>query len=152
MIVGDPFCFAINYDVVAEWNSVGDLWKNGIFFIYINGQRIGELDVVELRTTLSFYKKNHDWKISSEGAGASSRELYEAGFDLFYGEGKDNFYCIYDLTCTAFGDRGTFLFLCKTPNGERLVWSGSEGVNIEEVTLSPGTLKEVFSALSDDFY
>lgn len=56
MIVGDPFLFAIQFDIVDEWNEeTRDSWTNGLFDIYINGERYPqELSEVELNGDLSF--------------------------------------------------------------------------------------------------
>ncbi|MEZ1778117.1 Imm42 family immunity protein, partial [Pseudomonas aeruginosa] len=58
MIVGDPFYFAIQFYVVDSWNSPGDSWRNGIFYLYVSGEKIfSVVDVLELETIFSFYSK-----------------------------------------------------------------------------------------------
>ena len=45
MIYGDPFRFALQFDVVESWNEPGDIWKNGLFALYIEGDKV--FDVVD---------------------------------------------------------------------------------------------------------
>lgn len=49
MIYGDPFKFALQFDIVDTWNLRGSEWKNGIFALYVDGSRLFALvDPVEL--------------------------------------------------------------------------------------------------------
>ena len=58
MIYGDPFKFALQFDIVDTWNVRGSEWKNGIFALYVDGSRLFALvDPVELRTTFDFFKQ-----------------------------------------------------------------------------------------------
>ncbi|ACA31408.1 Imm42 family immunity protein [Histophilus somni] len=53
MFFGDPYKFAIQCDIVSEWND-DYFWINGIFNIYIEGNSvINELYTSELRFTLA---------------------------------------------------------------------------------------------------
>ncbi|WP_368669372.1 Imm42 family immunity protein [Histophilus somni] len=35
MIIGDPFKFAIGFNLIKEWNEDSTPWINGIYDIYI---------------------------------------------------------------------------------------------------------------------
>ena len=51
MIFGNPDSFALQFDIVDGWNVPGDIWRNGIFSMYLGGGRVFHfVDVVELRT------------------------------------------------------------------------------------------------------
>ncbi len=53
MFFGDPYKFAIQCDVINEWND-DCFWINGIFNIYIDGVPIlGEVYTSELKFTLA---------------------------------------------------------------------------------------------------
>lgn len=58
MIFGDPFEFAIQYDVVDEWNE-DFFWVNGIYNIYIKGRKYPiDVYVTELRFALANFLSN----------------------------------------------------------------------------------------------
>lgn len=53
MFFGDPYKFAIQCDIISEWND-DYFWVNGIFNIYIDGKSIlNELHTSELKFTLA---------------------------------------------------------------------------------------------------
>lgn len=53
MFFGDPYKFAIQCDIIPEWND-DYFWVNGIFNIYIDGNSVfSELYTSELRFTLA---------------------------------------------------------------------------------------------------
>jgi hypothetical protein len=37
MIFGNPDSFALQFDIVDGWNVPGDIWRNGIFSMYLGG-------------------------------------------------------------------------------------------------------------------
>ncbi|MBF0786287.1 hypothetical protein E4T80_12545 [Muribacter muris] len=58
MIFGDPFQFAVQCDLVKEWND-DYFWVNGIYSIFINGQLLNkEIYVTELKFTLANIESN----------------------------------------------------------------------------------------------
>lgn len=53
MFFGDPYKFAIQCDIISEWND-DYFWVNGVFNIYIDGKSIfNELHTSELKFTLA---------------------------------------------------------------------------------------------------
>jgi len=55
MIYGDPFNFALQFDVVETWNTPGDIWKM-FFSLYVNGNKLFDVvDIFELTTTFSLF-------------------------------------------------------------------------------------------------
>ncbi len=151
MIYGDPFDFALQYDIVASWNLDENFWKHGVFFIHIDGQALGGIDVVELRTTLSFYQKTGNMEFMCIESSLRFREIYELGMSYFYGSEEASFGAVYDLTCTSFGDRGIFVFYAKTTQNDVVVWSEDEGKTVHGKILSLGTVPAVLRELPDGF-
>lgn len=65
MIFGDPFLFAFRLDVVEQWNDDSG-WVNGIFEIYIDGNKYpNHLDTTEFRVNLFELISKVDEKIVS---------------------------------------------------------------------------------------
>ncbi|HDL5700014.1 TPA: hypothetical protein PXE99_001841 [Mannheimia haemolytica] len=53
MFFGDPYKFAIQCDIIPEWND-DYFWVNGVFNIYIDGESVfSELYTSELKFTLA---------------------------------------------------------------------------------------------------
>lgn len=128
MIYGDPFYFALQFDVVNAWNTAGDIWKNGLFSLYINGGKVFDIvDVFELKTTFSFYSKAPIDDLNVNDSGVEAVVLYKNARDYFIGDGEMLIDGLFDMTCTAMGDNGCYLYFIKTSNGDRLVWSTDRG-------------------------
>lgn len=147
MIYGDPFGFAIQYDVVKAWNENKNFWKNGLFFIYIGGEKIGLVDVVELKTAISFYRKCGDVEVAYYEENPEFREIYRLGMNCFYGDGNDASGSVIDLTCTAFGDGGLFIFYTKTQASDVLVWGGAGEEDVKGKVFPLGTVTSVLQEL-----
>ncbi|WP_440466743.1 Imm42 family immunity protein [Pseudomonas sp. YH-1] len=147
MIVGDPFSFALQFDVVNSWNLPGSSWKNGVFSLYISGEGVfSAIDVVELGSIFCFYSNAlvedlpiNDLKIDSAG-------LYKSASEYFWGDGVELVDGLFDMTPTVMSDGELFLYFVKTSVGDRLVWSAS-GEAVKEVYLEAGTVLNVIKEL-----
>jgi hypothetical protein len=147
MIVGDPFYFSLQFDVVDSWNLPEDSWKNGVFSVYIDGERIfGAVDVFELRTIISFYSNAPIDGLRVNDAEIDSSELYKVANEYFWGDGPDFLDGLFDLTVTAMSDKSCFLYFLKTSMGDRLVWKvGTESV--KEIYLEAGVVLDVIKRI-----
>lgn len=149
MIVGDPFFFALQFDVVESWNSNDGFWKNGVFSLYINGERVfGVLDVFELRTILSFYSKVPVDDLRVNDLVVSGKDIYENADSYFLGDGTVLMDGVLDLTCTPMGDSDCHLYFVRTRARDRLVWSVDGGVNINEFFLEAGFMSKFVKSLN----
>ncbi|MEN1833480.1 immunity 42 family protein [Pseudomonas lijiangensis] len=149
MILGDPYAFAVQFDVVESWNIQGDSWRNGVFVLYVDGQKVFDhLDVVELRTTIGFYS---GLPLESLGCGEVESDftmLYREAESYFTGEGESLSEGLCSLTCTAMEDRGCYVYFQRCAESDRFVWSVNGGVDISEAIFPQGTLRSVLVQLS----
>jgi hypothetical protein len=74
-------------------------------------------------------------------------DLYKNARDYFIGDGESLINGLFDMTCTAMGDNGCYLYFIKTSSGDRLVWSVDRGVKINEVMLPSGTILDVINKM-----
>lgn len=152
MIYGDPFCFALQFDVVEDWNVPKDIWMNGVFSLYVEGNKLFDVvDVFELTTTFSFYSKAPINDLYVNDVDVDAIELYQNAWDYFIGDSDELIDGLFDMTCTAMGDNGCYLYFLKTSNGDRLIWSIDRGKKISETTLPPGTIQSVIDKLHSGF-
>lgn len=152
MIYGDPFTFALQFDVVDSWNAPGDIWKNGMIAIYIDGKRIFSIvDVFELATTLSFYSKSKVEELKENNTLSSASEVFINAQENFQGDEEVFIDGLLDLTCTAMEDNGCYLYFLKTNNGDRLVWRSESAGDINDITLPKGNVLKVFNQLKQAF-
>ncbi|HAB91385.1 MAG TPA: hypothetical protein DCF43_03485 [Pseudomonas sp.] len=148
MIIGDPFDFALQFEIVKVWNAPDDVWKNGLFSLYISGRRVfGCVDVFELTTTFGFYHDAPVETLSTNNLVVGKEVLYQNAEDFFMGDGEELIGGLFDMTCTAMGDNGVHLYFIKTVSGDRLVWSVDNGISVSEAMLAPGTVAEVIQEL-----
>ncbi|WP_454669940.1 Imm42 family immunity protein [Achromobacter kerstersii] len=147
MIVGDPFNFSLQFDVVDNWNLSDDSWRNGVFALYINGERVfSVVDVFELRAIISFYSNAPIEELRVNDTQIDSSELYKVASEYFWGDGSELLDGLFDLTATAMIDSACFLYFIKTSVGDRLVWKvGSE--RVKELYLEVGTVLDVIKRL-----
>ncbi|WP_407345164.1 Imm42 family immunity protein [Dickeya ananatis] len=75
--------------------------------------------------------------------------LYRNAESYFTGDGDVLIDGLFDLTCTAMGDNGYYLYFMKTSSSDRLVWSIDDGKEIHEVLLPSGTICNVINDLRD---
>lgn len=149
MIVGDPLFFALQFDVVDSWNSSDGFWKNGVFSLYINGERVfGVLDVFELRTILSFYSKLPMDDLRVNDLVVSGKDVYENADSYFLGDGTVLMDGVLDLTCTPMGDSDCYLYFVRMRARDRLVWSVDGGINISEFFLEAGFMSKFLKSLN----
>lgn len=150
MIVGDPFYFAIQYDVVDSWNVPGDIWKNGLFSVYIDGKRVfGSVDIIELVTTLNCYRNIPFEDLVANDLNMDAVSVYQKAQEYFYGGSDKVLDGLFGFTCTAMEDLGCCLYFIKTKSCDRLVWSVDNGVNINEIFLEAGTVKKVVDKIKN---
>lgn len=147
MIVGDPFNFSLQFDVVDNWNLSDDSWRNGVFSLYINGERVFcVVDVFELRTIISFYSNAPIEELRVNDTQIDSSELYKVASEYFWGDGPELLDGLFDLTATAMSDSACFLYFIKTSVGDRLVWKVG-GERVKELYLEVGTVLDVIKRL-----
>lgn len=148
MIYGDPFKFALQFDVVEAWNEQGSFWKNGLFAIYIGGARLFSLvDAVELRIALGFFKKIPFGKVKFGNADLAAINVFENAHEYFMGDGDELMEGVLCLTCTAMGDEGLNVYLMKSPTGDRLIWSSDGGETVSECLLDKGVVAAVIGGM-----
>jgi hypothetical protein len=149
MIFGDPFRFAIQIDVVSEWNAPNDIWKNGLFCLYLNGKRLFDaVDAFELKTTMGSYKNADIDKLPINDKNLDSTYLYRNAEEYLSGKQDFPFEGLFDMTCTAMSDNQCYLYFIKTVTGDRFLWSLDNGKSISEVTLPAGTVSDVIKKLN----
>ncbi|KNC92065.1 immunity 42 family protein [Trabulsiella odontotermitis] len=150
MIYGDPFRFALQFDVVECWNEPDDIWKNGLFALYIEGKKVfGTVDAFELRTTFGFYSKAPINQLVINDLDVGSSELYKNASDYFLGDGEKLIDGLFDMTCVPMEDNHCYLYFIKTSDGDRLVWSTDTDERINETVLPSGTVLDVINKLQD---
>lgn len=150
MIYGDPFLFALQFDVVECWNDPDDIWKNGLFALYIEGKKVFDtVDAFELRTTFSFYSKAPINQLFINDLDVSAGELYNNAKDYFLGDGEKLIDGLFDMTCVPMEDNRCYLYFIKTSAGDRLVWSVGTSDRINETVLPSGTILNVINRLQD---
>ncbi|EPL6454720.1 immunity 42 family protein [Providencia rettgeri] len=148
MICGDPFFFAIQFDVVKPWCVQNDIWVNGVFTLYIEGDKLFDIvDVFELKTILSFYTNSPVNKLCTNDINIDAVKLYKNAENYFTGDGEDLIDGLFYLTCTAMEDNGIYLYFIKTSAADRLVWSKDNGSNVHETILPSGTISDVINQL-----
>ncbi|MDH2912048.1 immunity 42 family protein [Kosakonia sp. HypNH10] len=148
MIYGDPFIFALQFDVVEALNAPGDTWKNGLFSLYIDGQRLfGNINPVELKTTLGFYSSVPLDKLCVNDSSIDAHSLYQNAASYFTGDGTELIDGLFDMTCTAMEDNDCYLYFMKKREGDLLIWSLDGGMNVSEKILPKNTLSCVVSLL-----
>ncbi|MGD8203283.1 immunity 42 family protein [Pantoea sp. FN0305] len=148
MIYGDPHCFALQFDIVECWNEPDDIWKNGLFTLYIEGKKLFDVvDVFELRTTFSFYSNAPINELVINELNVSAVELYKNAKDYFLGDGEELINGLFDMTCVPMEDNRCYLYFIKTNTGDRLVWSTDAGDSIKETVLPSGTILNVINKL-----
>lgn len=152
MIYGDPFYFSLQFDVVDNWNIPDDIWKNGIFSLYVEGNKIFDVvDVFELTTTFSFYSNAPVDKLSINDLCVDAASLYKNAREYFVGDGEVLIDGLFDMTCTAMGDNDCYLYFLKTSFGDRLVWSLRGQDIVQETILPSGTISGVINQLRKGF-
>lgn len=141
MIYGDPFVFSLQFDVVDEWTETNCFWKNGLFSMLVDGERLLScVDVVELRTAVNFYAKmEFDGNVTGN-ATISAAELFRTAHGYFFEGVLAAPKGVQDMTCTALGDSGLFVYFQRTDQSDRLVWSYDLGKVVYEKLLPLGTI------------
>ncbi|MCO5366247.1 Imm42 family immunity protein [Pseudomonas alliivorans] len=149
MIFGDPYVFALQLDVVKSWNAPGDIWRNGVFTVYVDGEKVFNcLDVAELRTTVNFYLKLPLSSIVFSDAVLDFVELFNHVDDYYTGDGEflDGSTC--SLTCTVMEDNGCYMYYQSHVAGDKFFWSLDRGATVKGALLPGGVLRQVIDQLS----
>lgn len=148
MIYGDPFAFALQFEVVDAWNIPGDTWKNGIFSLYVDGRRLfSAIEPVELKTSFSFYSNVPMDELCINNLNIDADSLYKNAESYFTGDGADLIDGLFDMTCTAMSDNACYLYYLKIKEGDRLLWSVDDGKHITEKILPKNTISKVVNQL-----
>lgn len=117
--------------------------------MYLKGNRLfGVVDSFELRTILSFYSNVPISDLIVNDVCISSIDLYKNAENYFTGDSDDHIDGLFDMSCTAMGDNGYYLYFIKMSIGDRLVWSINDGVEIKETILPSGSILEVIHDLN----
>lgn len=148
MIYGDPFKFALQFEVVTAWNAPDDIWKNGLFSLYVDGRMVfGAIEPVELKTTFSFYSNAPLDDLCINDLSIDTDNLYRNAENYFTGDSTCLIDGLFDMTCTAMEDNACYLYLIKTSDGDRLIWSTDDGKHIIEKILPKNTISDVVKLL-----
>ncbi|WGO82524.1 immunity 42 family protein [Arsenophonus apicola] len=151
MIYGDSFSFALQFDVVEIWSSPNNIWKNGLFFFYLDGIKLFDsVDIVELKTTMSFYSHMRIDELASNDINIDSIGLYRNAESYFTDDGEVLIDGLFDMTCTAMEDNGCYVYFIKSTCNDRFIWSKDNGETVHETLLQPGIVASVIDQLSDD--
>ncbi|WP_091198403.1 Imm42 family immunity protein [Formivibrio citricus] len=153
MIAGDPNCFSIQCEKVLPWNVDGNFWVNGIFHMYVDGVMLpGRLVEAELKTCLATYV-NLDFSKLNDSVDFCAQDLFRIAHSPFLEESE--FDCNFldkspgflDLTCTAMGDNGCFVYFFNCGKYDRLIWTENDFEKINESIFPVNTVKDVLHSL-----
>ncbi|WP_460067957.1 Imm42 family immunity protein [Pseudomonas sp. H1_G08] len=123
MIYGEPFIFSIQFDVVRDWNDSSCFWANGLFSLFVCGERLLDVvDVVELKTAVNFYAKMEFENVEEGDSAISAKELFASAHRYFFKGESAILEGVQDITCTFLGDAGLFIFFKK--QRMQTDWSG----------------------------
>ncbi|MHA3735473.1 Imm42 family immunity protein [Pseudomonas sp. Eth.TT006] len=148
MIYGDPFLFSIQFDAVGDWTDSNCFWINGLFSVFVAGERLLDIvDVIELKTTVNFYAKMKFEDIKEGDSAISAKELFASAHGYFFKEEAVVMEDVQDMTCTFLGDAGLFIYFQKTEHADRLVWSKDFGNVVHEALLPRGVVSGVIGSI-----
>ncbi|GHT94856.1 hypothetical protein AGMMS49545_16810 [Betaproteobacteria bacterium] len=159
MIFGDPDKFAILFDIVEEWNDDLSLWKNGVFFIYVDGIIIpSTLNTFELRTTLAVFNTLEADMFYGNKIYLPKNDLIEMirGYSVGCDEPFDKNYfiellnkrVIWEISGCELEDQKYFVFVIKDSISESIVWSDPQA-GFHEKTLPIGTVGYIAKNIQD---
>ncbi|ARU64628.1 hypothetical protein FWK45_04025 [Histophilus somni] len=122
MIVGNPFEFAIRYDVVKEWNHPDSNWINGIYEIYIQSSKYPKgTHITELKTNLLYLFTDFERKMRpiSEQELEKLSELVNID-DRYYNDliSRGAFL---NLESSEMNDEGISILFCFNEKGDYLI-------------------------------
>ena len=160
MIVGDPFDFAISWEIVESWNTKASVWENGIFRMYIGDVQLPpKLEVAELKVCIGTYA---GMNFSAFENSLTSQATLNRRLDLvrnyiqqkntkeelaLFSEGQ-----ILNLTCTVMEDQNCWAFLLKKSDKEEsIIWTLDDGDEIHEHTLPLKTVENVIRNLEAEW-
>ena len=155
MIVGDPFDFAISWEIVESWNTNASVWENGIFRMYIGGVQLPpKLEVAELKVCIGTYAGMNfsSFEECLLPLDVMSRRLEIVKHYIQQESTKEESALfdkrkIIDLTCTAMEDQSCWAYLLKKSSKEEsIIWT-MDGQIMHENLLPINTVKNVFDML-----
>ncbi|GHS88286.1 hypothetical protein FACS189487_06220 [Campylobacterota bacterium] len=164
MIFGNPDEFAISFDIVEDWNDDPCLWKNGVFFIYIDGIIIPPaLNTFELRTTLAVFNAVEADMFYGNKVELPKSDLIKMvrSYAIGSGEGLDTDYfiellnkrVIWEISGDTLEDQRYFIFVIKDSVSESVLWSDPKGGFYEngfcEKILPIGTVGSIAKNIED---
>lgn len=150
MIYGDPFIFSIQFDVVRDWTDSSCFWVNGLFSLFVGGERLLDVvDVVELKTAVNFYAKMEFENIEEGDSAISAKELFASAHRYFFKGESAILEGVQDMTCTFLEDAGLFIYFQKTEHADRLVWSKDFGNLVHEALLPRGAVNGVIEGIDE---
>jgi hypothetical protein len=148
MIFGNPDDFALQFDIVDGWNTPGDTWRNGVFSMYVGGERVFHfVDVLELRTISGFYRTLR-LKCDTAVCDVDAARLYEEAHSYFYGDSDALRAGLMTLVCTAMEDRSCFVYLMRCASHDRFIWRIDEGQGVHEYLCSSSAVNDALEGLS----
>lgn len=148
MIYGDPFVFAIRFDIVEAWNDPINFWRNGLFAVFVDGKSLLDIvDVVELKTTVNFYAKMKFDGVVENDSTITAKELFQSAHGHFFEGESLSVENVHDMTCTFLGDHGLFIYFQRVKSADRLVWSCDFGATVYEKLLPLGVVGDVIESI-----
>lgn len=151
MIFGDPFKFSLQFDVVEEWNVQDGYWRNGLFSMYVNGERLFKsIEPVELRTTYSFFRETKISEFNFDDFNFPLSDFIKNINNYFMGDGETLENGVTNLTCTAMIDNGINVYYIKSTSADLIMWSLGFGDEISSCILDPGTIDAVIQKLASN--
>lgn len=148
MIYGEPFDFAIQFDVVDCWTDPDGYWLNGMFCMFVDGRRMVEaVEVTELKVAVNFYAKMELDRVIDGDPEITAENLFKTAHDYFFCGGAHLISSVQDLTCTYLSDFGCFIYFQQLTNSDRLVWSCDFGKTVHEKIMSVGTVINVVKSI-----
>ncbi|WP_037586258.1 Imm42 family immunity protein [Stenoxybacter acetivorans] len=152
MIFGDPYDFALQFQIVENWNNENNFWKNGMFYFYLNGEAIfNKVCVSELRSVYATYFDINLIQVPKNDINISALELFQNADNHFFKTGEDLISGILDLTCTTMRDNGYDIYFLGTSSGDRFVWSSDSGKTINEIFFKKEIFFNTISKMPADF-
>ncbi|MFD0966163.1 Imm42 family immunity protein [Seminibacterium arietis] len=146
MIIGDPFKFAIGFNLIKEWNEDSTPWINGIYDIYIYGVKYPDkLYVTEFNTNLKylFYNLIKDMKfVDRQVVNHFLKNINDDEYTLFLLENK----FLFSLESSDMNDHGLKIFYMADKMYDYIIVQN--GSNIELFNFYFGDVINVFQEFS----
>lgn len=160
MIIGDPYQFAVFYEIVKEWN-VDDCFNNGILYLYVDGISFPQktitatlkIEIPELRDNLS------NLVVDSELYNMEKEHAFITMYNLLnpQNDDEDNDYR-FEISTVSLSDNNCFIFAVSDGRNVRIMADKLEYIkeesrhnlkklNIKEIYISQENIDEIISKL-----